>query len=671
MPTRSRLFAARHAATRASSLVAALSRRLPGGWLHDQLAMVFDIDWYRAQGGAGDLGDYLQRGWEQGFDPHPLFRTRWYLATYPDVAAMRICPLVHYLSCGWAEGRDPAPAFCGWWYHATNADIDRSLNPWVHWVVHGAAEGRAPSPLFDPRAYCQSASGVALGDAYRHYHAEGWSQGFNPHPLFDTRWYAAAYPGAAPGTDPLDHYLAGGWREGHWPNPLCNPLWYHHQYPDSQWLEPLSHHDWVGRQHGYRLTPLFDERFYRLINPVLNREDDALAHYLRVGWRHDLDPNPFFDGVWYRAQCEQLDRAAEQAAPPFGDFAPIGHYWLHGYRLRRQPSPVFDPAWYREAHADVAGTGQDPFEHFLSSGAADGRAPMLRDVPLAPRVEVSPPVPPSAWLVTPPAARDGASLVLLACHDQRGSYGRAVRHQVRAYRDAGWTVLVGFDHALAPDALVGVDDEERAHGILALPHAGYDFYTWRLLWEALGEPDTVERVLLTNDSVVGPFGSLRPLTRTLEAHPAEVLGFVESSELMVHLQSWGVVFQRRPLTERMLGRYLAQVAPGQSKPSLIGRLEYQLARLALLHGYSVASLCSPVGQLLCSVNPSIHGWRHVLRGGLPFVKREVFTLAAYQTRQIGRDVVQELQQQTDIDVEALVSDSLAQVGLDAKLARGG
>jgi hypothetical protein len=635
----------------------ALRRRLPGGRVAEDLGVVFSESWYRAQGGT-TLRHYLRRGWREGLDPHPLFRTRWYLEAYPDVAAMRICPLVHYLEVGAHEGRNPSPAFWTWWYLQQNPDLQgTSRNPWVHYIVAGAREGRAPFPLFDPHWYCKSNPGVELADAYRHYFAEGWRAGRSPHPLFDVPWYQTAYPNAAPGRDPLEHYCAGGWREGHRPNPLFNPLWYREAYPDTHWLEPLAHFSSVGRKEGKRPSCLFDEAYYRHVNRRLNRDDDAFAHYLEHGWQKGYDPTPFFDGAWYVSQWN----GSNGREPPVASIAPIGHYLLHGLRNRCNPSPLFDSAWYADAHADVPASGLDPFEHYLCHGASDGRATLARDVSL--EAEIAVVFDNQDWPFAISVNPTGRNLVIVACHDQRGGYGLALRHLVRAYRAAGWLVVLSFDHALAPDAFSGIPDADRPDGVRAAAHRGYDFFSWRLAWEGIRGIDDAARVLLTNDSVIGPLSPLDHLTRLIESHSAEVLGFVESAEIMYHLQSWGLVFQGRPLTDQAARRFLAQVHEHHEKAHLIGRLEFRLARWFTLQGYAVSSISSPVSMLLCSVNPSIHGWRRVLGLGIPFVKREVFTLAAYQTRSVPADVLRELSAESTVDVVPLVIDSLAQIGI--------
>lgn len=623
-----------------------------------QLELIFDSAWYRRQGGE-DLEHYLAEGWKERLDPGPLFSTHWYLEAYPDVAQMNVCPLLHYLLWGINNGRDPNPLFSGWWYLRENADLaDGDLSALMHYAKFGAKEGRAPSPLFDPVWYVSRNPGVAVEDALAHYRAVGWRSGCSPHPLFDVQWYQTAYPEACPGRDPIEHYLLGGWKEGHRPNPLFNPLWYQARYPDSRWLEPLSHYAIEGRLKGYPSGLLFDESYYRQINAGVTTDDDPLAHYLDIGWRDGYDPTPFFDGQWYKSQWHTLP----PEVTPLGDMPLISHYLLFGEAYHCNPSPCFDSVWYRQVYSDLQGSPIDPLEHFIGYGENDGRSAFPRGANLLPVVRTGLDRS-DCWLIPIPNDFAEQNIVLLACHDQRAEYGLALRHMVSCYKAAGWRVVLGFDHELSPDIFVNCSSEQKPDGVLACGHAGYDFFTWRLLWETLQQGAMPARVLLSNDSVIGPLKPIANLSDFIKNHPAEVLGFVESYEQLPHLQSWGIVFQGRPLREGALWRYLAQACENIDKRHLISRMEVRLARWFATQGYRVASICSPVSQIEGTPNSSIAGWRHILELGVPFIKREVFTLSPYSINAIPKDILSELVKYSDLDVESLVADALAQIGV--------
>ena len=112
-----------------------------------------------------------------------LFDTRWYLETYPDVAARRMDPILHYVRHGAREGRDPNSLFSSNWYLTTYAEVAASgVNPLLDYIQHGIAAKRDPSPLFS------------------------------------TAWYLEANPDVAKaGIHPLAHFLRHGMREGRAP----------------------------------------------------------------------------------------------------------------------------------------------------------------------------------------------------------------------------------------------------------------------------------------------------------------------------------------------------------------------------------------------------------------------------------------------------------------------
>lgn len=76
------------------------------------LSGFFDIPWYASTYDVapdGAIDHYLSSGAGAGNDPSPIFSTRHYLATYPDVGTLQLNPLLHYLMDGIYEGRSIDP----------------------------------------------------------------------------------------------------------------------------------------------------------------------------------------------------------------------------------------------------------------------------------------------------------------------------------------------------------------------------------------------------------------------------------------------------------------------------------------------------------------------------------------------------------------------------------
>jgi FkbM family methyltransferase len=352
---------------------------------------------------------YFGSGWREGFDPHPLFDTSFYLERYPDVACSEQNPLVHYLVDGEREKRDPHPLFSSSYYLQENPDVAASGgNGLLHFVKFGGHEGRSPHPLFNSQFYlAQNTDVVASGlNPLVHYILGGAAEGRDPHPLFDTEYYLSRNPDvAASRLNPLAHYLTVGWLKGRHPCPLfdetfylsrnedvaasrTNPflhyiLWGEREHRDPHPLIDLTHYAarheepalqgvfWLanylaagGRE---RAHPLFDPSFYLDENPdVAAGGEHPLLHYLSYGASAGRDPHPLFDTSFYLEENPDVEAAG---------INPLIHFVVAGARERRNPHPLFDTAYYQEQYRDTADSGMNPLVHYILIGDAEGRKP--------------------------------------------------------------------------------------------------------------------------------------------------------------------------------------------------------------------------------------------------------------------------------------------------------
>jgi hypothetical protein len=71
-----------------------------------------------------------------------MFDEHWYLAQYPDVAAIGLDPVHHYLAYGCREGRDPSPSFSTVGYYKAHPELNAGThNALLHFLAHGGADG--------------------------------------------------------------------------------------------------------------------------------------------------------------------------------------------------------------------------------------------------------------------------------------------------------------------------------------------------------------------------------------------------------------------------------------------------------------------------------------------------------------------------------------------------
>lgn len=135
---------------------------------------------------------------------------------------------------------------------------------------------------------------------------------------------------------------------------------------------------------GLNFTDLFDEAFYRQLNPdvVGAVADGAFSsgydHFIQLGWLEGRRPSSLYDEAFYLETNPDVEEAIENdlLSSGFEHFAGSGH--LEG----RDPSALFSQATYLAENNDVAiavaeETFLSGFEHYIEHGAAESRIPQL------------------------------------------------------------------------------------------------------------------------------------------------------------------------------------------------------------------------------------------------------------------------------------------------------
>lgn len=213
-------------------------------------------------------------------------------------------------------------------------------------------------------------------------------------------------------------------------------------------------------------------------------------------------------------------------------------------------------------------------------------------------------------------------VALIASYSESRTVTKSLARLTQEFVDSGFATVVirvSDDHSpsewpgpLPPDVLV-----------LRRENRGYDFGSWADVISAYPDICSASTVALANDSLAGPFDTLRPLLATATSSTADVWGAVSSEQFTPHLQSYFVAFRNGVLTEPALQRFWRQVPRLVDKDEVIDRCELGLSRLLWAEGYSTASLINRVHLARKLANPMIAEWRSVLEGGFPFVKRQL------------------------------------------------
>lgn len=211
------------------------------------------------------------------------------------------------------------------------------------------------------------------------------------------------------------------------------------------------------------------------------------------------------------------------------------------------------------------------------------------------------------------------SVAVMAHYDPSGGVSRSLASYVEELRAGGFAVVVVSTN-LREDTLGPLGE---AH-VLVRENLGYDFGSWSAALGAL--PELGEReVLLTNSSLIGPFGPLGPLLAHARGTGADVTAATSSLQLRPHLQSFFLRFAPGVLARPDLTAFFGGIRHHWNKVAIVRRYELGLTDLLRRSGLATAALF-PAGELAVGTrNPTIAGWRELLAAGFPFVKQSLLT----------------------------------------------
>ena len=236
------------------------------------------------------------------------------------------------------------------------------------------------------------------------------------------------------------------------------------------------------------------------------------------------------------------------------------------------------------------------------------------------------------------------SLALYLHWSPDGRISGMVRRQVRLWREAGFA-CVFITNATPPAADWDAIAEDSVLRIRRA-NVGRDFGAWRdAAAIALQRFGTPQELLLTNDSVLGPFLPLSPLVDAWRAGGDGFFGLTESLGGGAHLQSYALLGRGAGAVSEMLG-HLAGMKDGRSKWQLVQRGEIGLTQRMLRAGVPcwalfgqerLAELANAetrtrIAPRYSSVeafarvpfNPCHHLWRELVEGmGYPYLKTEL------------------------------------------------
>lgn len=165
--------------------------------------------------------------------------------------------------------------------------------------------------------------------------------------------------------------------------------------------------------------------------------------------------------------------------------------------------------------------------------------------------------------------------------------------------------------------------------IVTRPNVGYDFGSWAAALDYFPQVRKFDEVLLTNDSMVGPFAPLTEVLEAMTTSEADIFALTENLQHGLHMQSFFVCFRGGILEDRPWKNFFGRVREEASKDDIVQIYELGLTRTALRYGYSWLVMF-PMEVLEGGIgNPTFERWELLLDCGMPLVKRSLVTHPQY------------------------------------------
>jgi lipopolysaccharide biosynthesis protein len=227
------------------------------------------------------------------------------------------------------------------------------------------------------------------------------------------------------------------------------------------------------------------------------------------------------------------------------------------------------------------------------------------------------------WVKPVEGALEGDVCVFVTHADRPQIKPHVIEH-VAFLAAAGLQVVLvanGDLDTLAPDAALLA----RVRGLALRANVGYDFGAWAHALALLPPSPAWTRLLLVNDSVVGPLdaGAFERLMARLRASHADVIGLTEALAPVRHLQSWFLAFGARALASGAVADLFGRVRNWPAKKQVIDVHETRLTAQLEARGLRAEALFASIrGDVRSSDDTSLR-WAELVERGMPYLKTRV------------------------------------------------
>lgn len=242
-------------------------------------------------------------------------------------------------------------------------------------------------------------------------------------------------------------------------------------------------------------------------------------------------------------------------------------------------------------------------------------------------------------------------LWIIAHYDPQHGIARYVQSMIDAYRALGGEIILVSAGGLTKTARETLGG--RVNEIIERENLGLDFASWRAALDRREMGIGYDEIIITNDSVFGPFSDISGIVAKIARDETSILGLTISRQHSIHIQSYFVGFNMRAFPREVFEAFWSDVRPLSDKTEIIHKYEIGLSQAALAAGLDLSAIFdarlppneswphsawrqslpeTPNILLACQLaylqssrlgNPTMNNWHEVMAAGVPYVKVEL------------------------------------------------
>ncbi|WP_349829299.1 rhamnan synthesis F family protein, partial [Brevibacterium litoralis] len=143
--------------------------------------------------------------------------------------------------------------------------------------------------------------------------------------------------------------------------------------------------------------------------------------------------------------------------------------------------------------------------------------------------------------------------------------------------------------------LVDEDMDLLPHGVefVTRPNFGYDFYSYKWGLDLVPDYPDYDRVVVSNDSFVGPSVPLHQITESRRAHEVDLMGMTHSFSYGGHVQSFFFTAKQELTRSRGFRNFWKYMEPVSDRTRVIHEYEIGLSRAVENAGFSIGGYFVP------------------------------------------------------------------------------